>query len=141
MRSVRLAAIAFAMGGLGISLYLTVVHISQDRVLLLCSSSGLVNCEQVLTSSQSVVGPFPVAVLGVVWFIVLLVLLLRGDGVSPRRRAAVQLAWAVGGIAVVFYLIYVELFLVGAICLWCAIVHLFVILLLLASVAEYAAAE
>jgi uncharacterized membrane protein len=57
---------------------------------------------------------------------------------SPRRAAA-QLAWAVGGIAVVFYLVYAELFLIGAICLWCTVVHLFVILLLLASVAEYAA--
>jgi uncharacterized membrane protein len=138
MRSVRLVAIAFAMAGLGISLYLTVVHLSQERALLLCSSSGLVNCEEVLTSPQSAIGPVPVAGFGVVWFVVMLVLLLRGDGLSPRRAAA-QLAWAVGGIAVVFYLVYAELFLIGAICLWCTVVHLFVILLLLASVAEYAA--
>jgi uncharacterized membrane protein len=54
--------------GLAISAYLTVVHYTAGQVPLACSTSGLVNCEQVTSSPESMLGPVPVAVLGVAWF-------------------------------------------------------------------------
>jgi uncharacterized membrane protein len=36
----------------------------------------------------------------------------------------------------VFYLVYAELFLIGALCLWCTAVHLVVIALFLLAIAQ-----
>lgn len=76
------------------------------------------------------VGPVPVAVLGVGWFAVRL-------GLSLRRAAtSVRLAWTSAGLAFVFYLIYAELFLIGAIWLWCTAIHALVAGSFLLAVAE-----
>jgi uncharacterized membrane protein len=65
-----------------------------------------------------------------------LALIAAGRQANNRRLPVVQLAWATGGLLVVFYLIYAELFLIGAICLWCTAVHASVIALFLFAVAE-----
>jgi uncharacterized membrane protein len=120
--------------GLAASTYLTVVHYAQGQVPLACATSGLVNCEQVTTSAESMIGPIPVAVLGVAWFVVFLGLLL------PPAASRVRLAWTAAGVASVFYFVYAELFLIGAICSWCTVVHVVVIGLFLIAVAEASAA-
>jgi uncharacterized membrane protein len=126
--------------GLGISAYLTATHYLADQVPLACASGGLINCEQVTTSSQSQVGPLPVAVLGLLWFGIWLGLLgvrwLRMGDAWPR---VATLSWATGGVLVVFYLVYAELFLIGAVCLWCSAVHLLVMALFVLAVADTAA--
>jgi uncharacterized membrane protein len=119
--------------GLGISLYLTLVHYTQGQVPLACATSGLVNCEQVTSSAESMVGPVPVAALGVVWFAVLLGVL------ASRPTSLLLLAWTAIGVAFVFYLMYAELFLIGTICLWCTAVHVAVLGLFLLAVAETSA--
>lgn len=135
----RRLAISLTVVGVAIAVYLSVVHYSQESVPLLCSSSGLVNCAQVTTSPQSMIGPLPVAALGVLWFVVMLVLLVMGGRSGPL--AVVRLLWAAIGLLVVFYLIYAELFLVGAICLWCSAVHVLVIALFLTQLAELTSRE
>jgi uncharacterized membrane protein len=40
----------------------------------------------------------------------------------------------VAGLAGVFYLVYVELFVAGAICLWCTVVHALIVGIFLLSV-------
>lgn len=133
--SARRWAIGLAAIGLGVSVYLTAVHYSQATVPLLCSTSGLVNCEEVTTSPSSMVGPAPVAVLGLLWFVATLALLAwRGSARGPWPL--VRVLWGFGGVLAVFYLIYAELFLAGAICLWCTVVHVVVIGLFLIGVAE-----
>lgn len=117
-------------GGLLVSLYLTGTHYFSDQVPLACSTGGIVNCEQVTTSAQSTIGPVPVAVLGSLWFAGWLAL---GIG---ARVAWVRLGWAALGLLAVFYLVYAELFLIGAICLWCTVVHICVIALFLLALAE-----
>jgi uncharacterized membrane protein len=129
---IRWSALLGAVG-LGISLYLTIVHYAQGQVALVCASGGLINCEQVTSSAESMVGPLPVAALGIVWFGVLLGLL------ASRLTSLLLLAWTAIGIAFVFYLIYAELFLVGAICLWCTAVHVVVLGLFLLAVAQTSA--
>ena len=65
----------------------------------------------------------PVAVLGLVYFVALTLLVVppawRHRGLDPLRVAG-----AAAGMAMVIYLIWAELFRVGAICLWCSAVHL-----------------
>lgn len=142
MSRARLGAGAFALLGLGISVYLTVVHYAQGQVALLCATSGTINCEQVTTSPESNVGPIPVALLGVVWFLVSLVLVAiprtQVDAAGSVVWNSLRLAWSGAGVLVVFYLIYSELFLIGAICLWCTAIHGLVILLFLLTLNEWA---
>ena len=117
-----------ALLGLGISLYLTLAHYAQGQVPLACATTGVVNCELVTSSAESAIGPIPVAVLGVAWFAIYLGLVLG------RVSGFIQLAWTAAGLTFVFYLVYAELFLIGALCLWCTAVHLIVGALFLLSV-------
>jgi uncharacterized membrane protein len=132
----RAATLLLGVAGLAISLYLSVVHLASGQVPLLCSSAGAINCEEVTTSAQSTLGPVPIAFLGVAWFVVLLTLLVRWRGQSAALR---RLLWAAAGLLFVFYLIYAELFLIGAICLWCTFIHAIVIVLFLLSLNDYLA--
>lgn len=120
--------------GLLVAGYLVLTHYFADQVPLACSTSGVIDCEQVTTSGESMVGPLPVAVLGLAWFAVLLVVLVarRQQLSGPLMRA--QLGWTIAGLLFVFYLVYAELFLIGAICLWCTVVHAIVVVLFLFSV-------
>lgn len=124
--------------GLAISTYLTGVH--YIRVPLACPSTGIIDCAQVLHSPQSVVLGLPLGVWGMVWFVLMGLLVLRaarlqaagGDGVLPRRL------WGMLGAAAVVYFVYLELMVIGKICIWCTAVHLLVLALL---ALEAAAAE
>jgi len=119
--------------GLAISLYMTVVHFAQGQVPLACASTGFVNCDLVTSSAESTIGSVPVALLGVVWFAIYLGLVLR------RAAGPFQLAWAATGLAFIFYLVYAELFLIGALCLWCTAVHLIVVGVFLLAIAQSSA--
>ncbi len=103
--------------------YLTVTHYS-DPTALACPDTGIVNCTLVTTSSWSVVLGVPLAVLGLVWAVV-----MTGLTVPWAWRAAApwvdgaRLVVSGAGAAMVLYLVYVELFRIGAICLWCTAMH------------------
>jgi len=76
----------------------------------------------VTTSTWSRLGGIPVAVLGLAYFAVMTLLVLP----SVWRRHLldpVRVAGAAAGMAMVIYLLWAELFRVGAICLWCTAVH------------------
>jgi uncharacterized membrane protein len=115
---------ALAIVGLVISVYLTLLHYVTS-VPLYCSNSGAVNCEQVLTSPQSVVLGLPVAAWGLAWFIVAVWLLWGGGGAGWRAQAANL--WTVVGAITVVYLVYTELIVIGKICLWCTSIHVIVL--------------
>jgi uncharacterized membrane protein len=124
---VRLAA---SLAGFAIAAYLSILHYDA-AVPLACSSSGAVNCERVLTSPYAVVGGLPVAAWGAGWFAVAAVLsLLSAPPAGADRTRWVDylaLAWATAGAAAVLRLVYVELAVIGTICLWCTVVHVLVI--------------
>lgn len=120
--------------GLLISAYLTATHFFAEQVPLACSTGGFVDCEQVTTSAESMVGPIPVAVLGVVWFGAFVVLLLT-------RWLNLRVAWSIAGLLSVFYLVYAELFLIGALCLWCTAIHVIVVVLFLMTLWDATAPE
>jgi uncharacterized membrane protein len=107
-----LAAVA-ALGAV-LSAYLTWVHWSGD--LALCLGAG--GCELVQASRFAVVGPVPVALIGLTGFSALLVTAL----LWTRARAwagTVALAIALAATLYVAYLTYLELFVIGAVCPWC----------------------
>jgi uncharacterized membrane protein len=126
----QLTTLALSLGGLGVSLYLTIAHYATAATLA-CPETGVINCEKVTTSPQSVVfGIFPVAVLGLAFYVFMTVVnspwAWRADW--PGLRWA-RLGSLVAGVTFVLYLIYTELFTLDAICLWCTSVHVITFLL------------
>ncbi len=118
-----------SVAGLGVAGYLTYEHYTSSSTLA-CSDNGVVNCLKVTTSSYSAVAGVPVAVLGLVFFAVMLVLQLPPMWRHPEPAIRIgRLAWAVVGLGTVLYLLYAELFAIDAICLWCTSVHVLTLVL------------
>lgn len=118
-----LTGTALALLGLGVSVYLTVVHYT-DPTSLACPNTGAIDCAKVTTGPGSVIAGVPVAVFGLPFFVAMVVANLpalwrRTD----RWIVGGRLALATTGVAFVLYLLYVELFRAGALCLWCTGVH------------------
>jgi uncharacterized membrane protein len=126
--------------GLGVSTYLTITHYDTG-VPLACSDNGVINCALVTSSPESMVfGVIPVAVLGLAFFVFMVVATSPWAWRSKYPQVAmVRLASVVVGIGFVLYLVYTELFTLDHICLWCTSVHvltflLFVLILVSAAV-------
>ena len=132
----RVAEIGVAVVGLAIASYLTIAHYADSAVTLACPATSTINCAEVTTSAASYVGPIPVALLGSLWFLAMLAL-VASPSLPGLDRGVAALGWSATGLLFVFYLIYAELFLVGAICLWCSAVHLCVIALFLLTLNAY----
>ncbi len=110
--------------GLGVATYLTVTHYD-THLTLACPKTTTFNCETVTTSAQSHIFGIPVAVLGLAYFVPMLLLCLPVAWRSTDRRIHLaRLVLASIGVGMIIYLIIAELFLIKAICLWCTSVHL-----------------
>lgn len=121
--------LALATAGLAVSAYLTLVHYT-TTVKLACSTTGVVNCEKVTTSPQSMLAGVPVALLGVVFFVVAGALCLPVAWRSQAQAVRVaRIGWMVAGVAMVLHLVYAELFQIDAVCLWCTSVHVITVIL------------
>jgi uncharacterized membrane protein len=109
--------------GIGVASYLTYAHYTDVRNLA-CSDRGVINCAKVTTSAQSHFLGMPVAVLGLAYFVGMAVLCLPWAWRRPEPIVRyARLGAAVGGVAMVLWLVYAELFIIDAICLYCSIVH------------------
>jgi uncharacterized membrane protein len=132
----QIALLALSIIGIGISIYLTAVHYSNAP--LICSSSGVVNCERVITSIYSYVPltTVPISVSGLLWFVVFGVLALAAWLMPSRERLLLigEVVWAALGMLTVFYLLYVEFVRLHAICIWCTSLHVTIFIMLLLSV-------
>jgi uncharacterized membrane protein len=106
----RAAIAGAAVVGGAIAAYLTVVHYS--HISPICTSGG---CEKVQQSSYAKAGGIPVAVLGLVAYVcVLLTTAVRG--VHAALAGAVI---ALAGAAFSGYLLWAQLARIHAICQWC----------------------
>jgi uncharacterized membrane protein len=115
--------------GLAVAGYLTFEHFTSSTSLA-CSDNGVVNCLKVTTSSYSAVAGVPVALLGLAYFGVMLVLQLPAMWQRPDRGLRLaRLGWSVVGLGTALYLLFAELFIIDAICLWCTAVHVLTLVL------------
>ncbi len=137
LRSYDRLRVALSVAGLLIAGYLTLLHYDSN-VPLVCSGGPFVNCEQVLTSASAFMLGVPVAVWGLVWFAVALVLARlssrAGERPEPPWLRAAGFGWVLAGTANVLWLVYQELGVVGKICAWCTAIHVLVLALLVVQV-------
>lgn len=134
-----LASFVVSVLGLAISAYLTVEHFSSSTSFA-CPESATINCVKVTTSQWSHVASVPVAVLGLVFFAGMTVLCSpfawRVPTLDPLRVLG-----AIVGVLSALYLVWIELFRVDAICLWCTAVHVCALALLGCVLWTYTAAR
>jgi uncharacterized membrane protein len=128
----QLLALAASVAGLGVSIYLTVVHYSS--IPPACPATAQINCEQVLSSAYGVIGgsAVPTSAAGIAWFAVS-ALLAAGRLTGRAGLARPQLAWSALGLATVLFLVFIELVVLGAVCVWCSAAHVLVLLIFLIS--------
>jgi uncharacterized membrane protein len=118
------SSLALCLLGLLDAAYLTFEHYTASTTLA-CSDTGTVNCLKVTTSSYATMAGIPVAVLGLLYFVAMTLLCLPSLWRRPGRTVhRLRLGLATGGVLTVLYLLWVELFRLDAICLWCSGVHL-----------------
>ena len=119
--------------------YLTYEHFTASTTLA-CPENATLNCLKVTTSPESRVFGIPVAVLGLAFFVFMVVVNSRWGWKAtwPAVHWA-RLASVVVGIVFVLYLIWAELFRINAICLFCTGVHIltFILFALIVGRAAY----
>ena len=90
-----------------------------------------VNCAIVLSSTYSTFHGISLEAMAAVWFIINLALIttmiFASRGVS-RKLFNLLFAWRFLGLAIVPYLVYLEFFVVHAICTYCTIMHAAIII-------------
>ncbi len=118
MNARRSAAVAagFAVVGLLIAGYLSWTRLSGG--LPVCGP--LHGCETVALSPYSEIFGIPVAFLGVAFSLVLVGLSLAWWRSQDRRALLALYGLGLLGVIFVAYLTYLELFVIGAVCVWCA---------------------
>jgi uncharacterized membrane protein len=123
-----------ALGGLGISTYLTIVHFVGTQILA-CAGNGAISCEIVTTSAQSRFLGMPVSVLGLSYFVAAVILYSPWAWwASWRALHLIRIAASVVGMAMVLWLISAELLIIHKICLWCSGVHVITFLLFVITI-------
>ncbi len=108
-RLVQVTAV-LALAGAGIAGYLTYVHYTGTRIA--CPIGG---CETVQSSSYALLGPVPVALLGLLAYIAILAGLLLPSSV----RWTAVLVTALSGATFSAYLFGVQALELHAFCTWC----------------------
>jgi uncharacterized membrane protein len=123
-RRLAVATAILALAGLGISIYLTVLKLAGE--VPLCVVGG--GCESVQTSRYSVLLGIPVAAYGAVWSAVALAAAIAWFRTGDRRALLVLYLGGLAGTLFEAYLVYLELFVIHAVCSWCAAYGITVVL-------------
>lgn len=114
---------ALAALGLVIAVYLTVVKLSGG--LPVCGPVS--GCEDVARSEYSSILGVPTAAFGALFSAALVVLGLVWTRTGDRRALVGAYGLGLFGIIVVGYLTYLELFVIHAVCVWCAMYALTIV--------------
>jgi uncharacterized membrane protein len=120
--------------GLWASSEVLVVYYTLQETLPFCpheSGPGIaLNCYAVLSSSYSEFFGIPLELFAVGYFVVnllLVYLIAFSDDQLSRISLRSLFVWRFIGIIIVPYLVFVELFLVRAICIYCTIMHVAIV--------------
>lgn len=122
--------------GLVDSLYLTYEHLFQK--LDFCPlHAWWIDCGTVLKSKYAIVGPIPLAVLGVIHYSILLLLLYKWSKSKQKVYIPFILSQIVAGCIFSLYLLYVQAFILNAFCFFCLISAAVSVLLFITAVVVF----
>ncbi len=112
-RTLRIAAAGTALAGLSVAGYLTWAHYGDASVV--CPVGG--GCETVQESRYAEIAGIPVALLGVLAYTAILGLIVWDSPLARLGAAALALT----GLLFSAYLLVLQLFVIDALCAWCAV--------------------
>ena len=136
MRRIEAVMLALSAVGLITSAYLVLAEYA--KVPLVCSTSGLINCNSVIHSQYGMLFGVPVAYYGVAFFIAeiaVLLLTFNGRRIGEGIGGDIRIIYNALGVLFVLYLLYAE-YVVGHICEYCTAVHIVTVLLFVSSLAS-----
>lgn len=128
VRPLELTGLVLAVAGLLVSAYLTYEHYTSSTSLA-CPETSTVNCAKVTTSHWSTFAGLPVALLGLLFYVVMVALMTPNQRFPRDAVRRTRLVVAAVGVCFAVYLVWAELFRVNAICLWCTGVHVITVAL------------
>jgi uncharacterized membrane protein len=115
-----LPLLVLTLGILGslVAAYLTYTHYNHNA--LVCNVG---DCGTVQTSKYAMIGPIPIAILGLGMYLALIALAairIWPIGILTTTQATIA-SWLIvlGGVAYAAYLTYLEIWVIHAICQWC----------------------
>jgi len=116
------ASLVGAVGGLLVAGYLTYSHYAPES--LYCTVG---DCKTVQNSEYAMLGPIPVAVLGLLMFAALIGLAVVRERQPAREFTITSAMFGMTLLGVLFYiyLTYLEIWVIHAVCQWCVISSLF----------------
>ena len=138
-KTLALIALVCALVGLGASAAATYVHyqhIANPGYVSFCDVNASVSCTQAYASQYGTFAGVSVAVYGVIWFAFATLLTLAALlGTPTVRESAPAYLFAAStiGLAVVLYLGYASLVILGLVCILCVVTYASVIALFLIS--------
>lgn len=131
-----LLLVAMSVFGLWASSMVMIIYDALRQPLPFCrlpTSPGagvVLNCDAVLDSKYSQVFGVPLELFAIAYFILnLLLVYFIAFGTVRLYRTSLKIlfVWRFLGIAIVPYLVFVELFLIKAVCVYCTIMHVAII--------------
>ena len=134
--SIALACALVGLGASGTAAYVHYQHIADPSYISFCDVNASVSCTQVYASQYGTFAGVSVAVFGVIWFAFATLLALAAILGSPAVREsapAYLFAASTIGLAVVLYLGYASLVILGLVCILCVVTYAAVIALFLIS--------
>jgi uncharacterized membrane protein len=106
---------ALDLAGLAIAAYLSVVELGGG----VPACGVLQGCEEVARSEYSRIGGIPVAVLGVALSLVLLALAVAWWRTDAYALLLAHYGLSLAGLVFEAYFTYLQVFVIGAVCIWC----------------------
>ncbi|AAL64247.1 conserved hypothetical protein [Pyrobaculum aerophilum str. IM2] len=125
--------VVFSLGGLVASLLVVYLFYMIGQLPPGCYANVEIlpgvtaDCVKVLQSEYAYIGPIPLDVAAAFWFIVNIAAALWLYRTLERRAARFVFWWRLLGIAILPYLIYLEFAVLKAVCIYCTIMHAFII--------------
>lgn|SRR5581483_11561863 len=134
-RTLRIAMLVLAVVGIALTAYLTYVHYAGIKVACV---QGHDECEAVQTSTYSKLAGVPVALMGLIGYVVIFATLAVRQSETTRLAT---LALTLGGFGFSCYLTYREVFSLEKICEWCVSSAILMTILMLLSLWRFLRGE
>ena len=129
-KNTRLLLFVLALAGLASAISSLYVHVQMNRqvgYLSFCDVSATISCTQVYQSPYAYLFGIPVALLGALWFVAVLLVLAGGQWGWPSLRESAGgyvFALSTAGLGFVIYMAYTSLVVLKAVCLMCVVTYI-----------------
>ncbi|MDW8092532.1 MAG: vitamin K epoxide reductase family protein [Nitrososphaerota archaeon] len=118
-RVLRITSIGASSAGALVSAILLDPNLVESTPI--CEIGTTFSCTNVLSSPYSSVYGVPLALLGLVWFVVAGFLSINLG--RERSYTMAMMVWSILGLLSITYLVYLEVFVINSLCVYCTVAH------------------